>query len=96
MTLGRCPLSICCSRGTPPNPESITFFQGFKTQVAYGSYSLEENLRPQMRQSPKSIHLEVFEVTGIVLEILQMDERFSKSDPSESHPRKKSTFKTSI
>ena len=24
LTLGRCPLSICCSRGTPPNPESIT------------------------------------------------------------------------
>ena len=23
MTLGRCPLSIFCSRGTPPNPESI-------------------------------------------------------------------------
>ena len=24
MTLGRCPLSIFCSRGTPTNPESIT------------------------------------------------------------------------
>ena len=23
MTLGGCPLSICCTRGTPPSPESI-------------------------------------------------------------------------
>ena len=33
MTLGRCPLSVFCSRGTPPrevstNPEPITFWKG--------------------------------------------------------------------
>ena len=32
MTLGRCPLSIFCSRGTPPNPESITLFHSVRGQ----------------------------------------------------------------
>ena len=32
MTLGRCPLSILCPRGTPPREESIIFVQN-KEQV---------------------------------------------------------------
>ena len=35
MTLGRCPLSIFCSRGTPPNAESMTAL-GSRHCAAYG------------------------------------------------------------
>ena len=40
MTLGRCPLSIFCSRGTPPNPESIA------AHIPTLSLSLHTSIRP--------------------------------------------------
>jgi hypothetical protein len=44
MTLGRCPLSIFCSHGTPPNPESTTV-AGVGRLIKFQSFKIDQSTR---------------------------------------------------
>ena len=55
MTLGRCPLSISCSRGTSPNPESITVRKSLKIFVLVPPRSEAVGRRVYQRMCAKRI-----------------------------------------